>query len=297
VLAFPDPELLPQPGEGDRLRLATLDELGDVAAAAAARLRRDLPDLARVDQAHFASFEAEGERFRLVFAPFLESDRWPWLMGVYAPEEQFATAIRRAQRQSVVLAVVIAVLVASAMFLLGPLLLGSYRALQREAYLDPLTALLNRRGFLAGAAVEIKQLGSGGDPLAAIMIDIDRFKAINDTYGHQVGDEVLVAVAGRLRCELPAGDLLARYGGEEFAVLAPATSVDEASQVAERLRAAVRGTPVHTSAGQLLVTISLGVAESAAHDGGLDGLLHRADTGLLRAKRAGRDRVVTVPLD
>ena len=292
VLAFPDPSLLPQPGEGDKFRLATLGDLGGAAAAAGERLQRDLPGFDDMTQAHFATFDAQGERFRLVFAPFLEAERWPWLMGVYAPEEQFATAIRRAQRQSVVLALVIGVVVVTVTFLFGPLLLGPFRSLQRDAFLDPLTELLNRRGFLAAAANEVKRVRSTGGTLAAIMIDMDSFKSINDTHGHMVGDEVLVAVAGRLRCELSGGDLLARYGGEEFAVLCPDTFADEARHIAERLRAAVGTTPVLTSAGALEVSISLGVAESSGIGHGVEELLHLADTGLLRAKRAGRDQVV-----
>jgi diguanylate cyclase (GGDEF)-like protein len=123
-----------------------------------------------------------------------------------------------------------------------------------------------------------------------MMVDIDHFKAINDEYGHQVGDEVIQVVARRLsRLALP-GDVLGRYGGEEFALLVRDPGPDP-SAAAERLRAAVADTPVATRAGALDVTVSVGAASLRADDTDIGTLLGRADRNLYEAKRAGRNRV------
>jgi diguanylate cyclase (GGDEF)-like protein len=123
------------------------------------------------------------------------------------------------------------------------------------------------------------------------MIDIDHFKKINDTYGHQVGDEVISAVATKIRRYGHDGELTGRYGGEEF-VLLVCDPRDKAPAVAERLRAEIAEVPVQTSAGSINVTISAGVAYLDSTDTEPGTLLARADECLYRAKRAGRNRVV-----
>ena len=122
------------------------------------------------------------------------------------------------------------------------------------------------------------------------MIDIDRFKQINDSHGHNVGDEVIHAVAERVRATCRRSDVLCRYGGEEFALLTLETGAEPVA-VGERLRAAVAGEPVPTAAGAVRVTISVGVAQVDRGDYDLAELLVRADKALYDAKHAGRDRV------
>ena len=133
--------------------------------------------------------------------------------------------------------------------------------------------------------------------MAAIMIDIDRFKPINDGHGHTIGDEVLLAVARRINRGLSDEDLLSRYGGEEFAILLPPASREQALAIAERLREIVAQEPIKTSVGPLHVTISLGVAESGQEIRSIAALLDLADQGLLRAKRSGRNCVMTAAPD
>jgi two-component system cell cycle response regulator len=125
-----------------------------------------------------------------------------------------------------------------------------------------------------------------------LLLDIDHFKAINDGFGHPVGDEVLRELASRCRGLLRGSDLMARIGGEEFAVLLPATKPAEAAEIAERLRGALAGKAVATQGGPVAMTISLGGAMLSAAGETFEALLKRADVALYEAKRGGRNRVV-----
>jgi diguanylate cyclase (GGDEF)-like protein len=155
---------------------------------------------------------------------------------------------------------------------------------------DGLTGLFNRNHFFAEADHLLVDARNRRAPIAAIMVDIDHFKRINDTYGHPVGDEVIRTVAGRLRDALAEGDVVGRYGGEEFAVVTPESEVP-AFDLASRLHQAVSGSPVATAAGDLPVTISVGLAHLHESDIDLRQLLARADGALYQAKHTGRDRV------
>ncbi|HSP07140.1 MAG TPA: GGDEF domain-containing protein, partial [Acidobacteriota bacterium] len=128
-------------------------------------------------------------------------------------------------------------------------------------------------------------------PLSAIMLDIDRFKNLNDTRGHHAGDVVLRNVADNCRLHLREVDLLGRYGGDEFVILLPSTSVGQAEYVADRIRTVVSATTIPTGAGGLSVTLSIGVVEYEQNMTSLEPLLERADQALLAAKRLGRNRV------
>ena len=128
-----------------------------------------------------------------------------------------------------------------------------------------------------------------------MILDLDHFKQVNDTYGHLVGDEVLVAFAALVKERARRGDLVVRYGGEEFCVLLPATSLVAAVALAERIRAATAATPL--TARPIKITVSVGVtAYAGAREVRLDTLLARADEALYRAKNEGRNRVVALPL-
>jgi diguanylate cyclase (GGDEF)-like protein len=159
---------------------------------------------------------------------------------------------------------------------------------------DGLTGLFNRRHFYSLAEHRAGLWRRYRWPIAAIMVDVDHFKAINDTHGHAVGDEVIREVADRLRHTLRDTDLICRYGGEEFAVLLPETTAEASRTAAERMHKAVIGAPMPTAAGDLLVTVSVGLAGPAAMDGDVATLLDHADRALYQAKRAGRNRVTLI---
>jgi diguanylate cyclase (GGDEF)-like protein len=162
------------------------------------------------------------------------------------------------------------------------------RDLERLARIDPLTGIGNRRDFQNQLSAAFARLLRYGEGSALIMLDIDDFKAVNDNYGHECGDAVLVEAAKRLSASLRVTDSLSRWGGEEFAVLAPRTAAG-AAELAERLRLAFDAEPFDR-AGR--VTVSLGLTLLASGDGP-DTAVDRADRALYRAKARGRNRVET----
>ncbi|GIF02109.1 hypothetical protein Ari01nite_95730 [Paractinoplanes rishiriensis] len=165
-----------------------------------------------------------------------------------------------------------------------------FAQVNEHARIDALTGIANRRHFFDLAGGELADAHRYQNRLAAVMLDIDHFKKINDTYGHQAGDEVIREVVRRLAATGRPGDLLARYGGEEFVLLLPDVG-DDAAAIAERLRADVAAGPVGTAAGDVPVTISIGVAHLDPAER-IDALLARADACLYQAKTSGRNRVV-----
>ncbi len=166
-----------------------------------------------------------------------------------------------------------------------------YEEAQRLAITDPLTQLFNRRYFFQIASLEFRRAVRHRTPLSVLMIDIDRFKRVNDTYGHQVGDVTLQKVAAACKHSIREIDILARYGGEEFVVLLPDTDARGARRVAQRLHETVGGHPVQAGKHEIAVTVSVGGAVMTADTGELDVLIGRADQALYRAKQAGRNRV------
>jgi len=165
---------------------------------------------------------------------------------------------------------------------------------QRDAALhDGLTGLYNRR-FLRESLPRLQAAAARqGQPLSVIMLDLDHFKAVNDRYGHLVGDQTLQAVAATLRRSSRRSDLVARYGGEEFAVLCPATDCETGLHVAERLREAVAGLGRAALGHPGPQTVSLGVAvQSPDNELSPEALLDHADEALYAAKNAGRNRAI-----
>ncbi|WP_430787648.1 diguanylate cyclase [Actinoplanes sp. G11-F43] len=167
-----------------------------------------------------------------------------------------------------------------------------FSRVQELATTDELTGQHNRRHFYAIAGALVQAASRNGRQLAAVMLDIDKFKSINDAYGHGVGDEVIRTVAARIRGRLRHSDVLGRYGGEEFAAVLPDHD-GNAAELAERIRLAVSDEPVPTAAGPLPVTISVGLTGLLPADTSLDDLLARADHALYRAKESGRNRVMS----
>jgi diguanylate cyclase (GGDEF)-like protein len=169
--------------------------------------------------------------------------------------------------------------------------------IKRVGLTDALTGVSNRRFFDQRLHEEVARSLRHGVPLTGLLLDIDRFKNINDNYGHPAGDRVLIGVAERIRAQLRGSDVLARYGGEEFAVLLTQTGNKDAQDIAERIRRTVADAPFQMSDDKALpVTLSIGVAtlpdKSDDAAGASSQLLERADQALYAAKHAGRNRVV-----
>jgi len=162
------------------------------------------------------------------------------------------------------------------------------------AITDQLTGLHNRRYMERHLSNLISNAGKTGKPLAFLILDIDYFKSVNDTHGHDIGDEVLREFSARIGANVRGIDLACRYGGEEFVVVMPDTDISFAYTVAERLRRSVETTAFEISRDpkRLNITISIGIASSEGESDTADALLHRADQALYRAKRDGRNRVV-----
>lgn len=162
------------------------------------------------------------------------------------------------------------------------------------AIVDALTGLNNRRYLDNHLKILFDRAAVRGRPISICMTDIDRFKLVNDTYGHDVGDEVLREFAARIRSTVRGADLACRYGGEEFVVVMPDTPMELATSVAERLRAIIEDKPFYVRSidRELSITASLGIATSSGAFGMPDELLKQADRALYEAKHAGRNRVV-----
>jgi diguanylate cyclase (GGDEF)-like protein len=164
----------------------------------------------------------------------------------------------------------------------------AWSTLSHQAATDALTGLANRRTFQERLQAEISRARRYGRNLSLVLLDLDHFKAVNDTHGHQLGDAVLVEVAERLRTQARDGEVVARFGGEEFAWLMPETDGDAAYLAAERMRHMIGSKPFdHVG----VVTVSAGVA-AIAHDIDGEELVQLADRGLYRAKDSGRDTSV-----
>jgi diguanylate cyclase (GGDEF)-like protein len=166
------------------------------------------------------------------------------------------------------------------------------QALREQATHDALTGLWNRGEILEVLRRELDRSHRSGNPVGVVMVDLDYFKNINDTYGHLSGDLVLSTTAQRMRSAIRAYDSIGRYGGEEFVIVAPECDAQSTREEAERLRALVSREPVETPEGALSLTASFGVAssgESKETDPG--SLLKAADAALYQAKQKGRNRV------
>lgn len=168
------------------------------------------------------------------------------------------------------------------------------QALSKMAKTDPLTSLANRAQFFEHGELERYRANRYGHSLTVLMIDIDYFKQVNDTYGHSVGDQVLVMVTRHCSQLLRPTDMMARIGGEEFAVVLSETNLEQACALAERLRVETAQQQVLFEGQNVFVTISIGVAQLRPDDSTFDAVLRRADDALYQAKREGRNRVATI---
>jgi diguanylate cyclase (GGDEF)-like protein len=163
--------------------------------------------------------------------------------------------------------------------------------LERLASIDSLTGILNRRCFMEHALQECERAGRYHRQLSLLLIDLDRFKLVNDNHGHAAGDTAIRHAVARASSVLRSNDCIARYGGEELVVLLPETGLEMAERVAERVRQAIGATPIPHENVAIPLTASIGVAEWCGDAESLDQLLDRADQALYAAKQGGRDRV------
>ncbi len=173
---------------------------------------------------------------------------------------------------------------------MGLILMASDRLreeLEHSASHDSLTNALTRRSFIAACEQELERCRRHGSPMALLMLDIDHFKHINDTHGHQMGDRVLIDFVARIQPLLRRPDGLGRFGGEEFVVLLPETNEEQALSVAERIRARVEA----SGNGMPAITVSIGVTTNRPDEYQVDPLLARADQALYKAKAEGRNRI------
>jgi diguanylate cyclase (GGDEF)-like protein/PAS domain S-box-containing protein len=159
------------------------------------------------------------------------------------------------------------------------------------AMTDELTGIYNRRGLLELGKRDIARARRTASLTCAIFVDVDHFKLLNDRYGHPVGDQVLKEMVQRIKKLTRDMDLFARYGGEEFAILLPDTSLEQAAQIAERIRGNIACQAINTDPIAHAITISLGVAQVVGENDNLISLLKRADDAMYRAKQNGRNRV------
>jgi len=174
----------------------------------------------------------------------------------------------------------------------------NFEMLRRTSLIDALTGVNNRRFFEQRLGEEIHRAQRTGEPLSFLFVDIDYFKRINDTYGHQTGDMVLAEIAGQIRSQLRNNDVLARYGGEEFVAILSGAELDRAMEVAERIRSQIERHTISDQNNQPIpVTISIGVSEynpklvPSMSKEDTRGLMELADQALYRAKRSGRNQV------
>jgi diguanylate cyclase (GGDEF)-like protein len=171
-------------------------------------------------------------------------------------------------------------------------LVRNAQQMEELATIDAMTRLFNRRHFWTMAAAEWSRFQRYYRPLSVLMIDVDDFKAVNDRYGHEVGDEVLVAVADACREGKRSSDIVGRIGGEEFAMLLPETDLGQARIVAERVRRSIAASALQAHEVHFNVTVSVGFAAATASMSGFEALLHAADQALCQAKAEGRNRAV-----
>ncbi|MEF2551562.1 diguanylate cyclase [Aurantimonas sp. A2-1-M11] len=183
-------------------------------------------------------------------------------------------------------------------FVMGSMMQREARMIRREqslevdAFTDSLTGLANRRAYDALVADELAKARHGPVGAALLVVDFDYFKQINDTYGHEIGDEALKAVGKIMRSCVRHGDYVCRHGGEEFAVILPQTGIPQARRAAERIRHAIETAPLTARDRRLSLTVSIGVAATPQHADDADTLYRCADAALYEAKSEGRDRVV-----
>jgi diguanylate cyclase (GGDEF)-like protein len=166
--------------------------------------------------------------------------------------------------------------------------------LLKLATTDPLTGASNRRHFITRASAELERCRRYGSQLAVFMLDIDHFKQVNDSYGHDIGDEVLQRLADCCHQELRSNDIFGRFGGEEFAAVLVETDQPQAERACQRLLDKIVALKIRTPQKNIGITVSMGLTMHIANDLTIDSLLKRADDALYQAKNAGRNQIAVI---
>jgi len=237
-----------------------------------------------------APLVGQGENDVIGWSP-VSQQRWTALVGVN--QAIFTSEVQDLSRTQLFNTLILALIIGGLVIFAGRM----FETTERESLSDPLTGLANRRFFQEILLREMRRAQRSNQPISLILADIDYFKGVNDTYGHNVGDEVLEQVASIMLQNVRATDFVIRYGGEEFIVLLPETRLADARQVAEKLRKTVGDTILESTSRPgitLKVTISSGVAAYPADGPTGEAVILAADRALYAAKQRGRNRVLTV---
>jgi len=252
----------------------------------------DFRGLGSLAGSRFSGFEFAGEAYQAVYVPLRIDDDHTWTLAVYAPENDFVGSLRTNERLVVAMAMFISAILIAAGYWVATRVTVPVQELKARAETDPLTGLFDRRHFMEISGQMSTQAALQEEPFCVALLDIDKFKTVNDSYGHGVGDEVLTAMADRLSHALRENDLVARFGGEEFALALPKSDLQSAFGVIDRLRLGIGETPIRTSAGPISISFSAGVAQLSLEFSDVDALLLEADRALYKAKELGRNCVV-----
>ncbi len=231
-------------------------------------------------------YSAGGQDYYGLITAFSVAPETTWYVGVHAPTNDFLAEIQSQNQRHLLQVLVIGLLTC---LLAIPLVFGLTRPVQDlyiQATRDQLTKLANRSDFLKRAEVLVKHKARMNQPVFAVMVDLDGFKEINDTFGHQAGDEVLSVIGKRLSHSVREGDLVGRLGGDEFGLLLCGVTTQQAELLVDRLRQDI-GRVIVSSFGELQVTASIGLMEV---QGDFNLALAQADQALLNAKSAGKNR-------
>ena len=216
-------------------------------------------------------------------------------ISISIPLTDVDDTMRRNRHMIIFLSVLTIVLLLVIVYVMAWKLVAKLRESQKQlrhmSITDELTGLRNRRSIMERLGEEFQRARREGRPLGLIMLDLDFFKQLNDTYGHLFGDMVLMNTASRIRPDIREYDLLGRIGGEEFLIVAPDSALQETIAIAERTMGRVRGEPFGDGEREVQVTISAGVTMLENGDPDIDALLSRADDALYAAKQQGRDRL------
>jgi diguanylate cyclase (GGDEF)-like protein len=235
-------------------------------------------------------FDSNGEQYIAAYMPLEFPDGRQWVVGAYATKNSFLTKIRDNERKNIITACIILVF----SMLIGWALTGRawrpVEKLQDQANKDPLTQLYNRHYLNSVSAHLLETAKENNEPLSVVVIDIDCFKTVNDTYGHSVGDEIITEIAQRLNALLRKSDVVIRYGGEEFVLLLPATDAISAKAIVDRAKVTMKERPYTTQAGPITITFSAGISENSTDFNTYRKVFDAADKALYRAKQGGRDR-------
>ncbi|HPR63068.1 MAG TPA: diguanylate cyclase [Thermoanaerobaculia bacterium] len=214
-----------------------------------------------------------------------------FLTGTYREEEDLITGLELGAVDYVMKPIQEKIFMARVKVMLR--LKEAQEGIRRLSLHDPLTECFNRRFLMKRLSEEFNRGARNHHPVSGIMLDLDHFKQLNDAYGHDVGDQVLVKVANILKLSMREYDVLARYGGEEFFILLPQTDLENAIKMAERIRSLIQSVRIEAGERQLSVTASFGVAGYSGEEtpDNPEHLLKQADIALYRAKENGRNRV------